>query len=101
MLVLCYNGRVTATLYNQRLKGQFDAVDPGRFVNMDQAKRILDRSDVVIWRRRNRGDLRAFKYGHRVFFLRDEIERMAREQEWLYGQNETVKARFRTRGDGI
>jgi helix-turn-helix protein len=55
------------------------------FLTRKQALEMLDRSDRVLYKRRDRGHLNPIKVGHRVFYRRAEVEEMREKQEFIYG----------------
>jgi len=76
---------MAVTTYESRLAGDFRTLDPAEYMTLREAMRTLNRSEVVLWRRRRRGDLHAVKYNGRPFFRRSDVETMRERQDWLYG----------------
>jgi hypothetical protein len=60
-------------------------LNPETFVTRQEAIQLLDRSQRILHKRVNRGDLTPIYFGRRPYYRREEVEQMAENQEWLYG----------------
>jgi hypothetical protein len=70
------------------LRGDYalELLDPADFCTRGEALEILGRGYDTLYRRINRGELRPIKFAGRTFFRREEVERMAERQGFIYGR---------------